>query len=523
MAPRLVPVDHDPFAEAPKQPRLTPVDNDPFAAAPQSGPIEATADIGRLMLRGAAMGKEATPEDAADRANALRQSMGRKVGRGRMPEQPAATPEQYRPFFQEQQQEMAAASKRAGLAGDVAEFGGLVLSGGKVGGAIEALGKASSAAPVVGKLLASPWTAAGATGAVLGASQAQGTDQNKLVAALLGSGAGIAGQAAGNAISGGVAKAAGIVNAKPQIPTREAIEAAKKAAYQEAENAGVVFTPQFAQRLRAEIEPKLANLAYDPAMQPKIAPVLARLEKAGQENNTMAGIEVLRKMAGNAYDPMNKSSNQMMGIIKREIDDAFANPAPGTVLMGDTARGAKAIETGRKNAQIGFKLDDISKAQEVAKLQTATSGSGGNIDNNTRRKIAQALLMPGKGGGLTVDERAAAERLVFGSTGQNIARLAGKLSPSGNGLMAAVHAVGAGATGGATLPLMALGMGAKGAADRMTQRNLNALEKVILAGGSRAATLPKENAIQRLARSERERLARLLMMGGITAGAPLAQ
>lgn len=492
-------------------------------AMPQqnTGPMQAAQDIGRLMVKGAAGGKEATPEDAADRANALRQSMGRRMGRNI--DAPAATAADYQPFFADQQKEQLAAGARAGYAGTAAEILGSVATGAPIAKGIQAVGEAARAAPMVGRTLASPFTQAAAAGSIYGVSQAQGTDTDKLKAAGIGAATGLAGQAIGSALAGTVNKAAGAFNKAPAIPTAAEINLAKQAAYDAAERAGVVYTPELFKRIEKEAIDALTNLGYTPKLQPKIAAVLEELNKAGQGNVTMQGAEVIRKIAGGAYDPGNPSSNKMMGLLKQKIDEAMNAPKPGDVLMGDAAAGARALQEGRRNAQIGFKLDDIAKALEIAKLQTAAAGSGGNIDNNTRRKIAQALLMPGKQGGLTADEIAAAERVVYGTAGQNAARLAGKLSPEGNGLMTILHALGGASTGGMTLPLAGVGFAAKRVADKATEKNVQELVKVISAGGSRAATEAAPNAIQRLAKSERDALVRALTIGAIPSAFAVAQ
>lgn len=74
------------------------------------------------------------------------------------------------------------------------------------------------------------------------------------------------------------------------------------------------------------------------------------------------------------------------------------------------------------------------------------------------------------------------ERVVKGGPVQNLARLLGKLSPQGNGLMLLLHGTGGIATGGATVPLAALGAGAKKLADQATPRNVDALLNAVRLG-----------------------------------------
>jgi hypothetical protein len=309
-------------------------------------------------------------------------------------------------------------------------------------------------------------------------------------------------------------------NRKPNIPTPDAIRAAKGAAYQEAESAGVVFTPNLFQRVRSEIEPKLAQMGYDPALQPNIAAVIRRIEDAGQASNTLPGAEIVRRVAGGAYAPGNKSSNDMMRAIINAIDDAVANPRAGEVLMGNAAKGGAALTEARKNASIEFKLGDINKQLEKAQTQAGSTWSGGNIENATRQKLRAILDNPSRSRGFTPDERAALQQAVMGSgAGHNLARTVGKLSPQGSGLMTALG-IGGAVTNPALVAAPIAGAAAKKVSERLTDANVRKLLDIVAAGGSRAATEAAPNAVQRLTQAERERLARLLMAFGVSSGVP---
>ena len=119
-----------------------------------------------------------------------------------------------------------------------------------------------------------------------------------------------------------------------------------------------------------------------------------------------------------------------------------------------------------------------TRQEKSADLRAASSGSGGNIDNATRQNVRRMLE---NGNNWTPDETELLNQVVRGTPTQNAPRLAGKLSPSGIGLMAALDV---GAT--ATNPLFAFpalgGIVAKSAADRMTQANAAKFMATILAG-----------------------------------------
>ena len=364
------------------------------------------------------------------------------------------------------------------------------------------------------------YTQAGVTGAAVGAGSALGNDQDIATGAAVGAGAGVVGQGIANALMGGVNRVAGVFNKKPVIPTADEIRAAKQAAYREAENAGVVYTPDMFKRVRSDVEPQLAQMGFDPALQPNIAPVLARIEQAAQTNTTLPGAEVVRRVAANAYEPGNRASNSMMQKIIAALDDATANPRAGEVLMGDAQRGGNALINARKNASIEFKLDEVAKQLEKAKTQAGSTWSGGNIENATRQKLRAILDNPSRSRGFTPDEKAALEQAVMGSgAGHNTARLIGKMSPQGSALMAALG-LGATAANPAMIAAPLAGMAAKKTSEKMTEANVQKLLDIIAAGGSRSAAQAAPNMIQRLSQSERERLAQILMGAGVSAGVP---
>jgi hypothetical protein len=332
--------------------------------------------------------------------------------------------------------------------------------------------------------------------------------------ALIGGAAGGAGALAGEAISKGIGKVAGAFNKQPKIPTIDELNAAKNAAYQAADNAGVIFTPNAVNRVKGEVVSSLTKLGYDPALQPGAAAVVNRLSGLEGQNVTFTGLDTLRKVASNGYIPGNKSNNKAVSEIVKAIDNVTTSPRAGDVLTGNADAAGKIIKQARELAQRSAKAEQLDYAVQSAANRAASSGSGGNVDNATRQNIRKMLE---RGRGFSPDERAAMQQVIDGTSGQNALRLAGKLSPQGNGLMLALQAGAAGASGGATVPLAMAGGAAKWAADRGTQNSVDELSRIIRAGGSRSQAFAPPNTVQRLAQSEKDRLMRLIMSGGLVA------
>lgn len=410
------------------------------------------------------------------------------------------------------------ARDRAGTAGTVAELAGAIT------GPVAAAGKGATLAGRFGtgamegaKGLAARSGLMGVEGAGYGALTAAGNDQDVGAGAGLGFLGGSLGNMAGEAISAGVGKVAGLFNKKPSIPSADELVALKDAAYKRADSAGVAYTPQAVDKINAKVVQGLTDLGYDPALMPGASVAVKRLQDLQGQNVTLTGLDTIRKIASNGFIPGNKPNNAAVTRIIQSIDELIDNAGTGDVLMGNGTAAAGALKEARSLASRVAKTGKIEDAVSKADLRAASTGSGGNADNATRQNLRRVLENPR---GFTADERKALEAVVRGTPGQNALRLAGKLSPSGNGLMAALG-VGGAMVNPAVGALSLGGMGAKAAADSLTKKNVEELTKIILAGGNASATKAAPNAVQRLAHSKREALARLLMgIGAHEAGTP---
>jgi hypothetical protein len=141
-----------------------------------------------------------------------------------------------------------------------------------------------------------------------------------------------------------------------------------------------------------------------------------------------------------------------------------------------TIRAARAANSQMRKAEL------IDTALERAARNTAASGSGGNIENAVRTQIKNLLNNPKRMVGFSKAERDLMEKIVNDkSTGHAFVRLVGKLSPSGNGLMAML-----GLFGTAVNPFMAIPSGvgfvAKKVSEDATTRHAAALENLIRTG-----------------------------------------
>jgi hypothetical protein len=410
------------------------------------------------------------------------------------------------------------ARDRAGSAGQFAEVGGAIATPvGLASKGVTLAGRAGTAAMRGVPGLAARSALMGVEGAGYGALTAAGNDQDIGTGAAFGAAGGAAGNVAGEALSKAVRSAAGAFNKKPNIPGLDDIEAMKDAAYKRAEAAGVVYTPQAVEKLNNGLVADLADFGYDPALMPGASVAIRKIQELEGQNVTLKGLDTIRKVASNGFIPGNKPNNAVVSKIVNAIDDLSTTAGGGDILMGDAAGGAAALKEARQLASRAIKSERVQQALQKAELRAGSTGSGGNVDNATRQNLRRILEKPR---GFTPDEQAALEAAVMGTPTQNGLRLAGKLSPSGNGLMAALG-IGATMANPAMGALSLGGMGAKTIADSITGRNVQKLSEIIRAGGQKSAAEAAPNLVQRLSESQRDRVIRALMAAGaFEAGTP---
>src|SRR5690606_9961857 len=176
------------------------------------------------------------------------------------------------------------ASTVGGVAGGLAVGGTAAKSG---------LSLLNAAKPTLPSLMGRGAAEGAIWGSLYGAGEGRGLEERGLSALYGGALGGTIGGATGALARGGVGRA------KNTAPSLDELRAAGNAAYQQADQAGVIFTPNAVNRLNAQVTQKLADMGYDPALQPGAAAVVRRLGELQGQNVTLSGVDTLRKVASN--------------------------------------------------------------------------------------------------------------------------------------------------------------------------------------------------------------------------------
>jgi hypothetical protein len=317
---------------------------------------------------------------------------------------------------------------------------------------------------------------------------------------------------------------------KPQAVPLDQLRAAKTAAYQAVDNAGVSYKPEAIASMVDDIGREVAKANISATRHPKAASMVGDLAGLRDKPMTLTELDQLRQVVrrdvASASDPAEKFFGRR--IIDR-IDNFIEKAGPDAVNSGTAGDAPGLLAKARDLNGRVRKTEAVEGAVEKARLRAGSTGSGGNIDNAVRQNLRVVLE---KTPNLSAEEKAALELVVLGGKGQNALRLAGKLSPSGNGLMATMHAI---ATGGATLAAGPVGFGlgmvpgtiglaSKALADRQTQKNVAKVLQVISSDNATAAQLaavqrqiaamPTSPAVTALRRAAAAKLARVAGVQG---------
>lgn len=262
-----------------------------------------------------------------------------------------------------------------------------------------------------------------------------------------------------------------------QTPTVENLKALKTEAYRAADRAEIVFPKQQTNRIITRAAKALDEADFVPEVDLQTKAAFDVLTKQASKPLTMGQLDKLRQGLWRRYNA-DKSQVAILDMIDA-IDDTIQTSTQGGELMA----AARLANSRFKKAEL---LDDaFTKAAD----QTASTGSGGNIVNKYKQAVTSIINNPKKAKWFSEQEITVMREFVRGGTRENLLRLGGKLSPSGNGLMAALN-LGAVAVDPTMLAVTAGASGAKALSDRAAIQGAANLQRMIATGQAPTRAAP---------------------------------
>lgn len=365
----------------------------------------------------------------------------------------------------------------------------------------------------------------GGQGASLGMRALTGGVSGAAQGALYGAGAADdgnrgAGALVSGAIGGGIGAAAPFVgaglkklfgrSATAAMPEIDDLFTAKNAAYQQVDQMGGKYTPQAYDGMLRDMIKRMHADNFMPERHGDAYQMLVQLEKM-RGAKSLTELDQIRQIVYRDVIKSSDDATRHFGEIMRDsIDDFISRASPAQMAGGDPQAASQAITAARAANVTLRKAELLNDAVEAAYLRTAATGSGGNINNALRQTIKNILTNPNKVRNFTQSERDMMRKIVEGGGKvDDLLRLVGKLSPSGNGLMAALG-LGATVSNPAMAAGPAIGLVAKTISDGTTRRGVDALQRAVRTGstalggmgaGVPVPPLPPIPAVERLMRA----------------------
>lgn len=264
-------------------------------------------------------------------------------------------------------------------------------------------------------------------------------------------------------------------------PSLETLRDSKNAAYEAFEKAGGNIKVKMDDVIR-DIEDEIVKnenmfLSYIPGLDAN-KPVDEFLKTVRSFKGKEFNITALDKLKSSTYaNYKNSGFDPRVNVLRNKLDDAIENAS--TKSGGDDAQAL--LNQARASNRTYKKVELFDEVMEKAELQTAATGSGGNIVNKYRQALTKIVTDKNKSRAFDEQELQLMKSIIDGKTSDNVLRLVGKLSPNGNGLMTFLN-LAAVSTNPAFLAITGTAMGAKRLADRRGQKGIEELRELVSSG-----------------------------------------
>lgn len=271
---------------------------------------------------------------------------------------------------------------------------------------------------------------------------------------------------------------------KVAAPTVAELKDASRAGYNHPEVTAVKIDPQSTANLSTKIENDLATKGFRAGREKDVFDEVRGLTPpSGVTSVSVADLDSARKSLGimaRERDAVGQPTPKAAAasIAKEHINDYLPNIGAADVLAGDPVRASQIMKEAQSNWGAAKRAEAIDLQLTRAERQAAKSGSGSNIENSMRQKIAPILDNPKRTVGFSDAEKAKMEEIVRGSLPRNAMRKIGKLGVDG-GLSLAWNTAAALGTGGASLPVTVASTAARKIGEALTARSGRDLSEMV--------------------------------------------
>ena len=173
--------------------------------------------------------------------------------------------------------------------------------------------------------------------------------------------------------AGGIATAGGAAAIRGKPPTVAQLEKTSTKRYGEAEQSGVVFSPQSYDRVVATIRQRLADSAYNPRSESPIKNVLAALDEKKGTPLDAKDLDKLRQISNDAAASNDRATRRLAKIVTKELETFVDTATPQDVVAGNIGQYQGAIRAARDAYARAMRGKEIEELIRRAKLAGGTT------------------------------------------------------------------------------------------------------------------------------------------------------
>jgi hypothetical protein len=313
----------------------------------------------------------------------------------------------------------------------------------------------------------------------------------------------IAGMVAGTATGA----AGGVRPRKTEvIPTAEQLKTQATQAYDRANKAGVVISPQSLKNTYPTFTNAVKEAGFDPDLHPQVNIVLNRLAEENQAPKTLQELDTLRRIVRAPTKTFDNPDQQRVAYkLLDEFDNYIANLSDkdlavpkksvdlgkfGVIEIEDAMSpkvaskdAINSLKEARSLYSKSIKSDTIADLMERAEITAGANYTQSGIENALRQELKSLAKNKKRLAGFNQTEKDAIIAAAKGGNLQNFLRYVGKLAPTsviaGGGAVGLGYLAG-GATGAAVLPV--IGGAGRYAATRMGLQNMRDIQDLVALG-----------------------------------------
>lgn len=291
-------------------------------------------------------------------------------------------------------------------------------------------------------------------------------------------------------------RAPGLGKVSGEAPTKDALRADAKAAYQRAEKLGAVISPESFTTAQKAIGTMLEREGIDPTLHPATTAAFKRISETSGPV-TLEKLETLRRIANDAKGTISKSDRRLAAKLIDTLDN-YTNTLTRKDLTAGSPEAVAALKEARGFYARASKADVLDQLMKRAEL-SAPNFSASGMENAVRTEFRSLAKNEKRLRLFSPEEQAAIRRVAQGGKMENALRMLGKLAPTGVVSGAGSTALGflmGGPVGAGALP--AAGAAARYGATRMTLRNAAEANALVRRGPAPKKT-PREESRNALA------------------------